>query len=778
MTAVASRRRAPEACVRAMHLAAVALVAASSAAGAARAAEPSAAQPGPPASARARIELRRLARVPSVNEFAGMEPPADLRDQLVRVSGFLQRTPTNGAPAARRTDVYLGRDDDNMYAVFVCFTEPGEGVRAHFGARDHIADQDAVALELDTFRDERRAYVFRSNPVGVQADGVWIEGSGLDTSFDLSWDSAGILTDRGFVVFMRIPFQSMRFPPAVEVQRWGVMLARETPRAGELSYWPRYSTQGEGRLDQMGELDVPSAVPQGRLWRAIPYAALRSSRALDLRDPAVPRFAENPAQPSGGVDAKLVLRESLVVDLTANPDFSQAEPDEPLLTANARFELRRPEKRPFFLENASYFDTPIPVFFTRRIVRPTLGARLTGKLGAFDVGVLAIDDAAPDEPLAHPLEPSVPRARDGVVRVSYDLGRQSSLGGIYVVREQSGDYQQVGGVDGRLKLSDNWVAQLQLLGSRGTEAGTVMEGSAASFTLRERGTHTSYDLTYGDRSPEFRAVLGFVPRVGYRSLSQTAELQIRPAKGPIVAYGPRSYLGATWDHAGTMLGWISSYFLWCQLPHGTRVEAYFEHWGERLRPVDLPGLESNVYNGVHDVGVSLSSELSSYASIVADVFWGTFPNRHPLAGQRPEAERSRIGSLSLTLRLTRHLTAEASYEQARLAAGGGDRIHANDALWSRVTYQFTPRLSVKALFQLARLSANPARSSLTSSRFLGGLVLLTYQLRLGTELLLGYQARWQDPDPRATIPALGMPGAGYLNTEDMGFLKLSYLLGS
>ncbi len=96
-----------------------------------------------------------------------------------------------------------------------------------------------------------------------------------------------------------------------------------------------------------------------------------------------------------GVDGKVVARDSLAIDFTLNPDFSQVESDEPQVTVNQRFEVFFPEKRPFFLENAGYFQTPVNLFFSRRIADPQFGARVTGKVGGWAVGALAIDDRAP-----------------------------------------------------------------------------------------------------------------------------------------------------------------------------------------------------------------------------------------------------------------------------------------------------------------------------------------------------------------------------------------------
>ena len=113
-----------------------------------------------------------------------------------------------------------------------------------------------------------------------------------------------------------------------------------------------------------------------------------------------PKFTQRDAYGQIGLDAKAVLKDKFVLDATANPDFSQIESDEPQVTVNQRFEVQFPEKRPFFLENSNYFQTPIPLLFTRRIVDPQWGVRLTGKDGPWAVGMLVADDASPGAEVA------------------------------------------------------------------------------------------------------------------------------------------------------------------------------------------------------------------------------------------------------------------------------------------------------------------------------------------------------------------------------------------
>ena len=153
---------------------------------------------------------------PSLDSFLTMKPEGSVAQKMVKITGFVQRNPYDGQPASKPTEAYLGYDDKNLYAVFVCFDDPAK-VRARRARREDVLDDDTVEIMLDTFHDQRRAYMFQANPLGVQWDAIWTEAaqsdpnSHFDTTFDTLWYSRGKLTDQGYVVWIAIPFRSLRF---------------------------------------------------------------------------------------------------------------------------------------------------------------------------------------------------------------------------------------------------------------------------------------------------------------------------------------------------------------------------------------------------------------------------------------------------------------------------------------------------------------------------------------------------------------------------------------
>src|SRR5439155_1248827 len=301
-----------------------------------------------------------------------------------------QREPGDGTPVSQATTAYLSYDDANLYVVFVCRDDPAR-VRARVARREEIAADDQVVLYLDTFRDHERAYFFMANPLGVQLDGIKTQGQDDNVSWDAVWQTDGRLTQDGYVVRMTIPFRSLRFPRA-PVQTWGVALGRVIRRSNEESYWPFITKRVKGLVAQFAQLQGLADISPARNIQLNPYGTLARARFLDKDVPALVTDGDQRA----GLDAKLVLRDALTLDGTVNPDFSQVETDDPQVTINQRFKVFFPEKRPFFIENAGYFQTPVNLVYSRYIVDPGAGVRLTGKAGRWSLGAIAINDLERD----------------------------------------------------------------------------------------------------------------------------------------------------------------------------------------------------------------------------------------------------------------------------------------------------------------------------------------------------------------------------------------------
>jgi Domain of unknown function (DUF5916)/Carbohydrate family 9 binding domain-like len=797
-------------------------------------------RPAPkPALAPPALTIPRLNRAPALEDFLRMKPEGEIAQQMAVVSGFVQRNPHNGEKVSEETEAYLGYDQKNLYIVFVCFDDPRK-VRARMSRREDIFDDDQVEVMLDTFHDRRRAYAFQTTPLGVQWDAIWTEASraevngNFDTSWDTVWDSRGKVTNRGYVVEMAIPFKSLRFPAANQ-QEWGIILYRGIFRKNEDSFWPQVSRKIEGRLGQAATLYGLEGISPGRDIELIPYGIMRGFRSLDTSDPNNPYFQNAAAQGQVGLDAKFVIHDHFVLDMTANPDFSQVESEDPQITVNQRFEVYFPEKRPFFLENEDYFRTPFDLFFTRNIQDPSAGIRLTGKEGPYSVGFMATDDRGPGQAVPSYFPLSGTRSYFSVARVSRDIFQQSSVGALYTDWEcpTTGEFNRVGGVDTRLKFNENWILEGQAVASSSNLAGnsyssayssnncetnlfpfssgnagngSYYAGPADQLDLTHNGLHLLYSGSYRDVSPGFVTVPGFVNRVDIRDSEQHAGYFFRPKKGWITAWGPAIYNHNTFDHRGTRLDTDYEPYLTIGGRGQTVIQlAPYEETRERLRPQDftylgLPGIVRNQDYHEHRSGGKFRTGYFRKVTLLASYFWGDGPNFVPTATAAPQSLLSRLntGSGTLTFRPVKPLKIENTYLFERLRATQNEYLFAlaaapagvpigkgifnNHIVRSKWNWQFTPQLSLRVILQYNSVLANTPGTTfypytyLPTEKEFNADVLLTYLVHPGTAIYVGYNSDLQNLDHSLMQdPLAGLFTAkGYMNDSRQFFVKVSY----
>ena len=756
------------------------------------------------------LVIPRLARGPQLENFLTMAPEGEAALAMAKVTQFLQREPHDGDPVTQPTEAYLGYDEKNLYAVFVCHDDPAK-IRAHETRREDFDGDDSVEIMLDTFHDRRRAYVFQVNPKGVQWDAIWTEasyadtGGNFDTSFDTLWYSKGKVTAQGFVVWIAVPFRSLRFSSAPD-QTWGVVLLREIARENEKAFWPHISINQDGRLGQAATVNGLKGISPGRNIQLIPYDLMNSFHSVDDRGPFAPcaaspdgcaRFQNRAIGGTAGVDGKIILNDSLVLDVTANPDFSQVESDEPQVTVNQRYRVYFPEKRPFFIENADYFRTPIDLFFTRNIVEPDAGIRLTGKAGPYSLGILAVDDRAAG--LAVATDDQLFKERDyfTIARVSRDIFKQSSIGVIYTDWEfpAANSFNRIGGVDSRLKFTPNLIATLQGVVSSSSFGGTYYAGPAYKTDLTYTSRHFFQEGTYNDVSSNFVTVPGFVNRVDLREYRNDTSYSFRPKKGPVVSWGPELIGHWAWDHTGLRLDTDYDPLLVIYLKRQTRIVLYpYQELRERLRPQDGYGLLQNQDFHEHFSGVNFYSAPISQFTLGGEYFWGDAVNF--VYGLDPDQPRYAVPYLArfdqagavATIHPFTRLKVDNTYLFSRLRTReNNDAIFNNHILRSKWNWQFTRELSLRAIFQYSanltrNLPGGPSNTYpltyLPTAKTFNTDVLITYLLHPGTALYVGYNTNLQNLDRGLAIDRnLGgiRRSPEFMNDGRLFFVKISYL---
>jgi Domain of unknown function (DUF5916)/Carbohydrate family 9 binding domain-like len=726
------------------------------------------------------LTIPRLARPPLLEDFLGMEPRGVIALEMAKVTGFKQWTPRDGESISQPTEAYLGYDQKNLYAVFVCFDDPAK-IRARMSNREDVYDDDDVEIMLDTFHDRRRAYAFQTTPLGVQWDAIWTEaprgeqsGYGhFDTSFDTVWDSRGKVTEQGFVVLISIPFKSLRFPPR-KTQEWGIILYRGITRNFEDAFWPEVSRRREGRLAQEATLHGIEGISPDRDMQLIPYGLLRGFHALDTRDPNNPYFQNATLQGQPGLDGKFVFQDRFTLDLTANPDFSQVESEDPQITVNQRYAVYFPEKRPFFLENEDFFRTPMNLLFTRSIGDPSAGLRLTGKDGPVSLGIMTSDDRSPGLAVPDYSPLSGMRSYFTIARVNRDILKQSTVGLLYTDWEcpTTGEFNRIGGADTRLKFNSNWTVDGQAVASSSKILGNLLSpdyaannceanaypfssgnkgngnyyaGPAERLDVRREGLHFNYDGIYNDITPGFVTIPGFINRVDIRETTQEFYYRFRPNSGWVQSWGPSLNLRYDFDHAGLRLDTFYLPYLAIRGRGQTTIFITpYEEFRERLRPQDFCFLGFNVYCSgpnpgnrdyhEHFSGTTVQSGYLKVATVSAGYSWGSGVNfvAQPETLPAPSAPynfpflaRQDYATVSLIFRPMKPLKIENTYLFSRLRAtdstysqvhsefpGAGRGIFNDHILRSKINWQFTRELSARIILQYnGLLAATPGIGS-------------------------------------------------------------------
>ena len=701
----------------------------------------------------AEFTIPRVDRPPQLEDFLkGPLPDAWTTD-------FRQRDPGDGDPVSQRTAAYVAHDDGSLYVVFVCHDDPAK-VRARIARREEIDGDDAVVVYLDTFRDRERAYMFMANPLGVQLDGIVTEGQDDDLSFDAVWHSEGRLTADGYVVRIVIPFRSLRFPRA-PTQKWGVALGRIIRRNSEEAYWPHITKRVQGFVPQFHVVQGLPDISPGRNMQVTPYSMFARARFLD-EDAVDIRSAHDQRL---GVDAKVVLRDALTVDATINPDFSQVETDDPQVTVNERFEVFFPEKRPFFIENSGYFQTPVNLFFSRRIVDPGAGLRLSGKAGRWAVGAIAINDREPGRvPAPDPLAGS--HAGVGALRVQREIGEESTIGLLVTDRELDRSFARMLSLDSRLKVGKNWAFSGQLMRSETRELNdTSVAGFGAFAELRREGRHLDYKGRYVQFNPEFSAPLGFVERVGIRQMEQEVQHKWRPKGRVVLAYGPTASVSYVWDPQGR------------QLDRELAAEFLVELVGEtkvKLKRVEAFELFDDVPFRPYETKASVRTEWLTWLAFDGSYKWGGAVNHDPASGLTPFLGRAAEAELGVTLRATPRLRVGQTFIHNRLNTRAGSRVF-TERLWrSKINYQFSRFLSLRAIVDYKAEFGDTTLVDIEDKKRWSADLLLTYLVNPGTAVQVGYTDQYEN---LALITgSVERTRRPELSTARQLFLKVSYLL--
>ena len=703
--------------------------------------------------------LPTVSHAQSLPEFhisRAQQPPkidGDLHDEAwnddpLVLGDWLSYNPLYGTKMPQRTEVRIAYDDRNLYFAFHCFDNEPDKIRTTISRRDTIFNDDWVGFSLDSNGTGQTSYHLIVNPSGIQMDALNTSSSGERWEADLVWDSAGKLTDDGYIVEIKLPLQSIRFGGGNDV-KMGILFWRRISRTGVSSSSPDIPP-GQWVFNRHAHLIFPE-LKQPRLMEILPSVTYSINQIRDTSN----SWGGAAGKSDVGLSAKYGITSSITLDATINPDFSQVESDAFQVQVNQRFPIFFSEKRPFFMEGMGLFNVAgsggdgnmVTAVHTRKIINPSWGSKLTGTAGKFTFGVLNASDASPED-LGN--RGALIAGKDkffNIGRVTYGLGESNYLGAILVDTEHAGRHNRVAGADLSIRFKKRQQLSATFLSS-GT--GVNSDGSANHATA-EQVSYTYSDRKYAVLSQvehygrDFQMDTAFYNRTGFTSGWGYGEVNFYP-KDTNKSWLKRANV-FTWNKYGRdQIQDGNELFSLAGLRLNFTRQGFFRidtGWGRE------PWVGKRYNDG--RVRAQGNVQIFRWLNLNGNFSngWATYYDQvNPFQG------RSRSGGLGFTLQPNQHVSQNVNYSRVRFnRASDGEPIYTVHIVNLRSTYQFNRHFLIRAIEQF-----DSSRHRLLTD------LLASYEFVPGTVFYAGYGSLFEKRD-----------SAEYLTTSRGLFFKASYL---
>jgi Domain of unknown function (DUF5916)/Carbohydrate family 9 binding domain-like len=621
-------------------------------------------------------------------------------------TGFVQYRPNTGEPAQEQTEARFLYDEDNLYVGIICFDSDAAHMVVNGLKEDYQWNEtDTVGVIIDSLHDRRSGFYFQANPAGARRDQQISNDSQASQDWDGVWDVKVTRNNEGWIAEFMIPFKTLRFSSS-PTQEWGLNLSRRLLRLNEESHWSpipvRYNTN---RMSQAGVLRGLENIDQGRNLKVKPFVTggITQVRPADGSMQTVQTLTRLKDY-DGGVDLKYSLRPSLTLDATYHTDFAQVEVDQQQVNLT-RFNLFFPEKRDFFLENSNTFNVGpginqfgfnsngnlIP-FFSRRIglsasgtpIPIIGGARVSGKVNQYDVGLLAMKTERSG---------STPSNDFLVGRLKRNLFRNSWVGTLVTDRSSNlpSDYNRVYGTDGHFEFDrlqfDSYILRSDTPGRSG-------RNQARRFQTGWIDDELTVSAEYNSVQPNFNPEVGFVRRKEVTQYS--GDFAWKPMVMRSEAIRNLNF-GTNLDYyGGSRTGKVETRTqeanAGIQFENNGWVTFVVNQTFDRLvNDLQIPSGNPHVLiptGDYHYLGYSARFNTSPSWKIGGNgnFNWGEFYNGH---------RKSFNGGLNLKLNL--HATINLNYDRNQVQLPDGS--FTTSLVGTRMTYAFSPRAFIDAFIQ-------------------------------------------------------------------------------
>jgi hypothetical protein len=484
-------------------------------------------------------ELVRLKRISGTIEFDGI--PNEQGWKELDPFPLSMHKPNFGMEPSEISDVRIGYDDGFLWIGATLQMKDATKIFAATKKRDEMLfDYDAFGIIIDAYNDNENGLAFFTAPTGLRTDytisndaaggGGGPMNSVLNTSWNTFWDVKTTRDDKGWYVEMRIPFSSLKFKPQDNIASMGIIITRNISANNETDTYPaidpKYGFMAVQKPSQAQTVVIEGARPTKPLYVS-PYVLGGLARNWSLNPEETEYVKEDDPQLNAGLDVKYNINSNLTLDLTANTDFAQVEADDQQVNLT-RYSLFFPEKRKFFQERSSSFDFSLGghsdnLFYSRNIgiadgnpIRIYGGARLTGRMGKWDLGLLNMQTADYED---------TPGENFGVVRMRRQvINPNSYVGGILTSRiGMNGDQNIAYGVDGIFRLFGDDYLNVKWSQTYDSDNDSKMNSLDPSFIMldweRRSEEGFAYKLNYTYSGQQFNPGIGFVMRTGVQGVN-------------------------------------------------------------------------------------------------------------------------------------------------------------------------------------------------------------------------------------------------------------------
>lgn len=671
------------------------------------------------------------------------------------------------------TDVYLFEDGEFLYIAFNAKDPSPEKITDFLRARDSGHYDDSVGIKIDPFNDHKFSYNFLVTAGSAQIDSLKSEITDSDNiSWDAFWESKAVVSKTGYVVEMAIPLKALTFDDSKPIQEWGFELVRNyvTDQTLEISNL-EYDYNDSCSLCKM---DILRGFKDAKVSNNLVITPSFVAKKTSVKDGNNNWLNKNNYE--GGLDFRWGITPNMLLNATINPDFSAIESDVAQLNVNKTFSIYYDEKRTFFTDNITYFDSPLDIVYTRNISDPDYGVKFTGNVDNHSIGGFLVQDSQNAILIPGNLGSDIAvvdsTGHTGAFRYLTSVNEKLDFGIISTMRDSEEYHNYVTGIDGKYRFSDSDSIELQYLYSNteypdllkeqlgGENALRVSSDSLNDNTYLIRYKHKDakwkVNAEYKDVGKDFRADLGFLPQVDYNQYSFLA------ARNWVQDINDWSYRGVAevdWNikhnQSGDLIGQEFNAHLKGAFPLFPAVILSGHFKKKPSLRFDRNTLSINANVEIFDVnGMSLIAQIQPSGGLF---FWSDF-----YIGDKIDYANNQLGkgynaSFGTTWDISRNIEIDITQEINYLEVNGTELFTAK-LTDVRLKYKFNE----KSFLRLTLIYNNTDKNSdnynddiYRKNKSIGNQLLYSYQVNPQTVVFLGYsdynfsddiQSKWYKSD--------------------------------